>query len=368
MLFDVEVRRKLEQKVDAMIESIGERSPHFAGADGIYDDMPTDWWTSGFWPGMLWIMYDITGKEHYKHAAWNWDEKLESWLLYPTDDIHHDVGFQFLPTAVIKHTITKDTDALRRGIAAANYLASRYNPAGEFIRAWNSDLYGWAIIDCMMNIPLLFWASRVTGDPRYKHIAVRHANTVLNYSIRADGTSRHILSFDPETGEFIEGLGGQGAGPDSAWSRGQGWALYGFVSAYKNTGDERYLQASKRVAHFFLSSLPEDRVPYWDFRLPSKEGQPRDSSAAAIAASGLLELAEAVPAVEGDLYRNGAIGILTSLTESYSSIDDFSRNSILNGATGHKPLEMYVDGSLIYGDYYYIEAIAKLLGWKNRIF
>ncbi|NOU79018.1 glycosyl hydrolase [Paenibacillus sp. LMG 31459] len=367
-MFDLEFRSRLEQKVDAMIESIGTRSPHFAGGDGVYDDMPTDWWTSGFWPGILWIMHDLTGREHYKNAAWRWDEILEPWFINLTDDIHHDVGFQFLPTAVIKHTITKDKDAYRRGIEAANFLSGRYNAAGQFIRAWNGDLTGWTIIDCMMNISLLFWASRETGDPRYKHIAVRHADTALKHFIREDGSSRHVVSFDPETGEFIEGIGGQGAGPESAWSRGTGWALYGFANAFKNTGDIRYLQASKSVAHFLLANLPEDRVPYWDFRLPSKEGEPRDTSAAAIAASGLLELAEFVPAVERDLYRDGAIGILTSLTESYSSVFDLTRDPILNGATGHKPAGMYVDGSLIYGDYYYVEAVAKLLGWKNRIF
>lgn len=360
------VMKRLESKVDRMIEQIGEKSPHFAGKDGIYDDNPLHWWTSGFWPGLLWIMYDMTGKEHYKEAAWQWDEKLEPWLSEP-EAMHHDVGFQFLATAVIKHMITGDEEGRRRGIVAANFLAGRYNPAGRFIRAWNGDHYGWAIIDCMMNIPLLFWASQATGDPRYKHIAMAHADMSMEHFIRPDGSAKHIVSFHPETGDAAEVLGGQGAAPESAWSRGAAWALHGFAAAYRYTGESRYLETAKRVAHFFLSSLPEDQVPYWDFRLPTLEGEPRDSSAAAIAASGLLEIADAVPETEKRIYQRGAHGILKSLTENYSTWDNPDHQAILTGATGHRPAGKFIDGSLIYADYYYVEAFAKLSGWKHRI-
>lgn len=364
--YEAMMMNRLEGKVDRMIEQIGEKSPHFAGPDGVYDDNPLNWWTSGFWPGILWIMYDVTGKEHYKKAAWSWDEKLEPWLLKP-EEMHHDVGFQFLATAVIKHLITGDEEARRRGIAAANFLAGRYNPAGRFIRAWNGDKIGWAIIDCMMNIPLLFWAAQETGDPRYQQIAKAHADMAIEHFIRPDGSAKHIVCFDPKTGEVAEVLGGQGAAPDSAWSRGAAWALHGFAAAYRWTGESRYLETAKRAAHYFLSSLPEDRVPYWDFRLPSFEGEPRDSSAAAIAASGLLEIADAVPELEKRVYRDGALSILKSLTDNYSTWDRPEHQAILTGATGHRPAGKYIDGSLIYADYYYVEAFAKLNGWKHRI-
>lgn len=265
---------RLDRKVERMSVQIGEKSPHFAGEDGKYDNNSTDWWTSGFWPGLLWVMHDMTGKTQYRDAAWHWDEELEQWFMKQTEDLHHDVGFQFLATAVMKHQLTGDKEGKRRGIEAANYLASRFNPAGQFIRAWNGDKYGWAIVDCMLNISLLFWASRETLDPRYKHIAIRHAETTLEYGIREDGSVKHIISFDAETGAYLENFGGQGDAADSSWSRGTAWALHGFANTYRYTGDARFLNAAKRIAHYFIASLPEDHVPYWDFRLESFEGEP----------------------------------------------------------------------------------------------
>lgn len=357
---DVKVSRMLDQFVPG-------QSPHGTDSSGRYDNLAPEVWTSGFWPGILWIMYELTGKERYKQEAWDWDRRIEQPLIELSEHMHHDVGFQFLNTAVVKHAITGDPEARRRGIAAANYLAGRYNPAGEFIRAWNWDAYGWAIIDCMMNLSLLFWASEETKDPRYKHIAVKHANTAMKYFVREDGSVNHIVCFDPETGEFKEALGGQGYAPDSAWSRGASWAIYGFANTYRNTGDVRYLQTAKRAAHYFLASLPADHVPYWDFRLPSLEGEPRDSSAAAITASGLIELAGLVPGAEGKLYRSKAEAIVSSLTESYSAWDQHDYQGIITGGTGNKP-KNHFDTSLIFGDYYYVEAVAKLHGWQRKIY
>jgi unsaturated chondroitin disaccharide hydrolase len=349
-----------------MISQLEGKYPHDAGEDGKYSSFGSDYWTTGFWPGILWIMYDMTGSKHYKDAAWNFDEVLEQWLVKPTEELHHDVGFQFLSTAVIKHTLTGDADGLRRGLESANFLAGRYNPAGRFIRAWNADKHGWAIIDCMLNISLLFWASRITGDPRYKHIAVRHAETTMKHGIREDGSTKHILVFDPESGEYVRNLGGQGLSADSTWSRGASWALYGFANTYRYTGDERFLNTAKQVAHYFIAALPEDSVPYWDFRLESFEGQPKDSSAAAIAASGLLELADVVPAGEKHLYRGAAERMLRFLSENYATWDRPEHEAILLHATGSGT--SYIDRSLIFGDYYFVEAVAKLNGWKHRIY
>ncbi|MFB9278489.1 glycoside hydrolase family 88 protein [Cohnella cellulosilytica] len=361
-----EVWQKIEGKVDRMIAQIGTKTPHVALDDGRYDDTDMDWWTSGFWPGILWVLYDMTGKEHYKEAAWGWDIKMEAYFARQAQSFHHDVGFQFLSTAVIKHKITGDADGQRRGIDAANFLASRFNLAGNFLRAWNGDKAGWSIIDSMLNVSLLFWASETTGDPRYKQIAVRHAETTMKYGVREDGSTNHIISFDPETGEYIESFGGQGLAPESTWSRGNSWALHGFANTYRYTGDVRFLNEAKRVAHYFVSALPDDSVPYWDFRLESLEGMSRDSSAAAIAASGLLEIAAAVPAGEKRMYLSAAKRILKSLTENYATWDRPDHEAILLHATGSGTDN--IDVSLIYGDYYYIEAIAKLRGWKRRIY
>jgi unsaturated chondroitin disaccharide hydrolase len=363
-----EILKKLEEKVERMVDQIGDKSPHVARADGVYDDMPHVWWTSGFWPGLLWVLYDMTENEKFKSAAMHWDEELQKCLSKHPVGMDHDVGFQFLLTAVIKHEILENESSLGIGMEAANYLAGRYNPVGKFIRAWNGDKTGWAIIDCMMNLSLLFWASRVTGDPRYKHIATLHADTILEHGVREDGSVCHILSFDPETGEFIESIGGQGNAPDSAWSRGNAWAVYGFANTYRHTGDSRYLNAAKRVANHFIAGLPEDHVPYWDFRLDSIENEPRDSSAAAIAASGLLEIAEMVPSHERRIYADAATNILASLTENYGTWDQPEQQGILLEGTGNKPVNENINASLIYGDYYYVEAIAKLNGWKRRIF
>ncbi len=368
-VYKEELMRRLTAKTETMMRLIGDKSPHVARDNGVYDDAAHSWWTSGFWPGLLWLMYDVTGNEAYKEAAWDWDHKLEACFAEYPVELYHDVGFQFLPTAVIKYKLTGDRDGLRIGMMAANFLAGRFNPQGNFIRAWNGPhVVGWAIIDCLMNIPLLFWASEQSGDPRYKHIAVRHADTFLKHAIREDGSACHILSFDPETGAFIEALGGQGFGPDSAWSRGNAWALYGLALAARWTGEARYLQAAKRVAHYFVAALPDDLVPYWDFRLPALEGEPRDSSAAAIAASGLLELADVVSGADERIYRRAAERIVQSLSDHYATWDQPEHEAILLHGTGHKPQNDNIDVSLIYGDYFFAEAAAKLNGWRNRIF
>ncbi|MRN55995.1 glycoside hydrolase family 88 protein [Paenibacillus monticola] len=359
---------QIERKVEVMTALIGDKSPHVAKADGKYDDQRIDWWTSGFWPGILWVMYDMTGKVQFKEAAWNWDERLERQMLAP-NAFDHDVGFQFLPTAVIKYELTQDQDAVRRGLFAANFLAGRFNLNGQFIRAWNGDKHGWSIIDTSMNLSLLFWASRQSGDPRYAQVAQAHADTVLKHFIREDGSVNHIVCFDPGSGECLEVLGGQGQSPESGWSRGTAWALYGMANTYRHTGDRTYLRAAQRVAHFFMANLPEDYVPHWDFRADaSLAGEPRDTSAGACAASGLLELAESLPVIEGRVYRQAAERIVQSLYEHYGTWEDEGHEAILLQGTGHKPAKDNVDVSLIYGDYFFVEAVAKLAGWKHRIF
>lgn len=366
-----EIWPRLESKVSQMRDSLGTKAPHVAGQNGIYDDTKLDWWTSGFWPGMLWLMYDMTGDEGWREAAWSWDERLFA-LFQQENAFDHDVGFHFLPTAVFKYKLTGDKDALRRGLFAANFLAGRFNPKGGYLRAWNGiEKTGWSIIDTMMNISLLFWASEESGDPRFAHIAKAHADMVVKQFVRADGSTHHIVVFDPETGQRVGALGGQGAGPDSAWSRGNAWALYGLTNTYRHTNDAVYLSAAQRVANFFIASLPEDNVPPWDFRAVREGGEeeiPRDTSAGAIAASGLLELADQLDEPTGRPYRSAAERILSSLAANYATWDEPKHEAILLQGTGHKPANQNVNVSLIYGDYYFVEALAKLQGWRRRIF
>lgn len=354
------------QKVDLLMAKNPERAPHAAKA-GEYDGLTLDQWISGFWPGLLWIYYGMTEDERYRDAAWDWDVRMERLTLHE-NHFHHDVGFQYLPTAVIKYKLTGDVDGRRRGLAAANFLAGRFNLAGRYLRAWNRDLPGWAIIDCLMNLSILFWAAEESKDPRFSHIAKAHADMALRHMIRPDGSTCHVAVFDPASGELLEHKGWQGYAPDSCWSRGNAWALYGMANTYRYTGELKYLEASQRVAHHFIASLPDDMVPPWDFRVPDKENEPRDTSAAAIAASGLLELAKLTPPHIGDVYLQAARRILASLSTRYTAFGDSGHEGILYGATGHRPEGVNVNVSLIYGDYYYVEALAKSKGWSNSIF
>jgi unsaturated chondroitin disaccharide hydrolase len=367
IVFVESTKELMEKKISLNIDKIGDRLPHVAGADGVYDDTKPSWWTSSFWPGILWTLYDLTEDEKYKQAGKACTNKIEQYFLEHQELFDHDAGFQFLLSSVYDYELNGDEDSKRMGLIAANFLAGRFNPKGNFIKAWNREP-GWVIIDCMMNVSLLFWASKVSGDPRYKHIAILHADTFLKYGVREDGSTCHILSFDPESGEFIEPIGGQGYGPESSWSRGNAWAIYGFSNMYRFTGNEKYLNAAKRIAHQFIASLPDDFVPYWDHRLETIENEPRDSSSAAIASSGILEIAAHVPQNQKRIYQDAAQKMLNSLSNNYATWDKPDHQGILLEGTGHKPKGNFVNVSLIYGDYFFIEAIAKLNGLKRNIF
>lgn len=270
-------------------------------------------------------------------------------------------------TSVASFKLLGSETSQLRALKAANYLAARFNLKGRYIRAWNpwyegNENAGWAIIDCCMNMPLLFWASETSGDPRFRHIAEAHMDTVLTHFVRPDGSVYHIIRFDPVTGERMEGLGGQGYAPESAWSRGTAWAIYGLTLAYHHTGKLDYLHAAKRVTHFFLAQLPEDYVPHWDFRAPAEARIYRDSSAGACAASGLLLLAEKLGETEGEVYRGSAERILGSLYQNYGTWDDSNEEGLLLHGTSHYPEGRNIDVPLIYGDFFYVEGLARLKG------
>lgn len=354
-------------KITKLSKKIGVSFPHVC-LDGNYNCEAANFWTSGFWGGLLWLAYRETKDESLKTIA----EEIEKELNVPLHefyDIHHDVGFMYLPTSVVNYHWSGNEESRRSGLIAASHLAGRFNFKGEFIRAWthkvNPDSTGWAIIDCLMNLPLLFWASKEINDPRFKHIAIAHADTVLKSFVREDWTVPHIVSFDPETGEKIENLGGQGLGPDSAWARGQSWAIYGFAIAARETGKANYLTASKNIANYFLSHLPEDKVPYWDFRTAEKDKFVRDSSAAACTASGLLELSELLTdETEKAFYYESALTILKGLYDNYSDFSD-AQDAILTKGTVSYPVNKHVNVPIIYGDYYFLEALGKLRGHKG---
>ncbi|MFD2328031.1 glycoside hydrolase family 88 protein [Cohnella sp. GCM10020058] len=331
-------------------------NPTGTETDGIY------WWTNGFWGGMMWLMYHETGEEKYKEIA-NFSEDQLDECFSGYYGLHHDVGFMWLPTSVANYKVTGNSASRKRALHAANLLAGRFNLAGGFIRAWNdladADTRGWAIVDCMFNIPLLYWASEETGDPRFKQIAMKHADTAMTAFVRPDGSVNHIVEFDPENGGVVRTYGGQGYEEGSSWTRGQTWALYGFMMSYIHTGKIEYLQTAQRIAHYFIANIPESGIIPIDFRQP-KEPAYEDSTAAAIAACGLIEIAKAVGKHEKDMYLRAAVKLLRTLDEARSDWSEESDCILINGSPAYHNDNRHT--AIIYGDYYFMEAAFKLKG------
>lgn len=352
---------KILKKIQAEVIRVGAIIPYIA-EDGAYkEDMcetNISYWTNGFWSGMLWQLYHSFGDENFKKTACTNEAALDT-ALQNFEGLHHDVGFMWLQTAVANYKLTGNPDSRKRALHAATILAGRYNPAGKFIRAWNLDKIGWMIIDCMMNVPLLTWASKETGDPRFAFIANEHVKTTQRVLVRADGSCHHIAVMNPHTGEVIEFPEGQGYCSGSSWTRGQAWALYGFALAYKNMGDIGYLETAKAVAHYFMANVEQTGfVSLVDFRQPLSPTR-YDTTASACAASGLLEIADHVPENEKALYRNCAIKILQALDRQYCDWNTTSDGILQYGTVAyHREDGNHVP--IIYGDYFFIEAVLRL--------
>ena len=339
---------------------IGSAFPH-VGIDGKWDNMEQrdiTWWTNGFWPGMLWQMYDITGNEMFRAIAEECENKLDK-AFDVFKGLQHDVGFIWGDSAVASYTLTGNDRSLVRAKHAASLLAGRFNLKWGAIMSWPGEEIGKSIIDNMMNLRLLFWAARETKDMRFKHVAIAHAEKMLTTLIRDDGTAHHICEFATETGEFVQYLGGQGYSPDSQWSRGQAWAVYGYTRMYENTGDKKYLNAAQRCADNFIEKSA-CKTPAWDFCLPDEEEFIPDTSAGACAASAFVTLSGYVE--NGEKYMNAAKEILMDMYEKYKSDGEV----LLDGGTGYKPKNKNVNVGLIYGDFYFLEALRKLCDKQYR--
>lgn len=333
---------------------------------GIHDDRSWEqigWWTNGFWGGIMWQMYTLTGDERYRRIAEDNEKKLDANLM-AYEMLDHDNGFKWLPTAVANYRTTGNPQSKNRGLLAAGNLAGRYNCAGKFIRAWNDpprsdqDRSGWAIIDCMMNLPILYWATRETGDPRFAQIAMNHAHTAREYFIRGDGSANHIVEFDPVSGEMVKSHGGQGYDDHSSWTRGQSWALYGFVLSYIHTKDASFLDTAERIANYFIANIPENGLIPVDFRQP-EEVRLEDSTAAAIASCGLIELAKLKEGRQGKVYLHAALKMLRALEANSLNTNDQEDNLLTKCTVAYH--DQTHEFSIIYGDYFYLEALMKLV-------
>lgn len=317
-------------------------------------------WLSGFLAGELWLLYDLTGDEDLKQKALMLSDRLLAWSQM---DNTHDMGFIFLPSCVRAYQHTGEEKYKLAALQAANMLWQRFNPQGQYIRAWGrlgtEDRAGLMIIDTMMNLELLFWAYQVTHDYRFYDVAYRHALTTWRESVRADGSSYHVVEFDPETGKVVRKFTHQGAADESTWARGQAWGIYGFAKAYQYTKDQRFLKTSAAMADYFIRHLPADWIPYWDLNLGT--GQERDASAAAIAICGLYELGASVSTLnETEYYLGVARQIYQEMVAHYLFPQSTRpEEGILLHTVYHRHKNWGIDESFPAGDYYCLLAIHK---------
>lgn len=328
-------------------------------------------WTSGFFPGELWFLYEYTGKNEWKQQAIAYTAKIER---EKSNGGTHDMGFKVYCSFGTGYRLTNDLYYKDVILQSAKTLSTRFNPVIGCIRSWDHHREQWGfpvIIDNMMNLELLFAATQMTGDSSYYKIAVTHANTTMKNHFRPDYSSYHVVDYDSATGNVVKKNTHQGFSHESAWSRGQAWGLYGYAMCYRFTKDKRYLEQAEKIAAFILNHprLPKDKVPYYDFDAPGIPNEPRDASAAAVIASGLYELS-LYSKDKDKSYIKAADDIMKSLTKSYRSPIGQNKGFILIHSTGSKPSNSEVDVPLSYADYYYLEALlrAKKLGEKKSLF
>ncbi|MBE6536830.1 MAG: glycosyl hydrolase family 88 [Ruminococcaceae bacterium] len=361
---------KIDAKMSAMTLRSRDKIPDGVDKDGMHvDRMLTNpnWWCNGFWGGLNYMLYAYTKNEEYLKTGRRSEELMDT-ALANYDKLDHDLGFLWHLMSGASYKITGDRASKTRNFFAANVLSSRYVMDGGFIRAWNSQKgENWSIIDCLMNLPLLYWASEEIGDDRFKRVAMAHADMSLIDHLRDDGSINHICEHNRETGELVTTHAGQGAAVGSSWSRGQAWGLYGFLLSYIHTGEERYLNASKQVANYFIANCSDDWLPRIDFRAPA-EPVYYDSTAGAIAACGMIELAKRLPENEGGMYMNAAIKILRAMTEKFVDWNPENDHMLGYGSVRYPIPGQYTEESagvhvsIIYAEYFYTEAILKLLG------
>lgn len=322
-------------------------------------------WTTSFWTGQLWLAYEWTNDLKYRRVAEGHLKNFQDRIIRKIDTDHHDLGFLYTLAAVAPWRLTRKPLGREVALQAAEALMHRYIPAAGIFQAWgrmdDHDQRGRAIIDCMMNMPLLYWASRETGDLKYAQAAESHGLKSAANFIRTDATTFHTFYFDVSNGAPRYGKTAQGAQDDSCWARGQAWAIYGFALSYRYTRNPAFLQAAEQVADYFIAHLPADRVAYWDLIYTDGSSEERDSSAAAIAACGLFELAHWLPDRErAATYQLEAETMTQSLYENYSTRNNPASNAQILHGVYSKPGGNGVDEANLWGDYFYVEALMRL--------
>lgn len=347
------------------IDSIGHFvNPRTTLPDGSIWYVPVDDWCSGFFPGSLWYLGELTGNQNWSRRAADYTETLDS-AQYLT--WHHDVGFIIGSSYLNGYRLGGKEQYAPVVVNAAKSLATRFRPGAGVIQSWNVDKgwqseRGWAcpvIIDNMMNLEIMFEATRLTGDSTFYDIAVSHANTTMAHHFRPDFSCYHVVDYDPATGDVRHRQTAQGYADESSWARGQAWALYGYTMCYRYTGDPNYIYQAIKVCDMIFNtpSMPDDLVPYWDYNAPNIPSEPRDASAAACTASALYELSTYLP---GRGYKELADKVVASLSSpAYRAATGENNHFLLMHSVGSIPHGHEIDVPINYADYYYLEALLR---------
>ncbi len=345
-----------------------KRCQKHSSVDGVYPACGNTDWTCGFWPGEVWLAYERTGEDAFRQTGMALVDSFHRRIVKKIRVAHHDMGFLYTPSCVAAYQLTGEQKAREAAVLAADQLIRRFQPKGEFLQAWGRmgarSNYRF-IIDCLLNLPLLYWASRETGDGIYADIARRHTATCMANSFRPDGSTFHTFYMNKD-GTPGHGRTCQGYKDDSFWARGQAWGVYGSILSWRDTGDPAALDTFRRALAFYLTRLPEDLVPCWDMLFLPDSGEPRDSSSAAIVACGLLEAARLLPREEGAGYEELAREMMGSLARDYA-VPELKKGAglILHGTYSKKSpyntcFPEGVDECTSWGDYFYMEALTRL--------
>jgi unsaturated chondroitin disaccharide hydrolase len=368
---------KVDRMIDRAIARVDRALPDFASSfpapsseHGLYPAIGNLEWTNGFWTGLLWLAWELRGQDRHLDAASvqipSFADRVERRIVVD----HHDLGFLYTLSCTAAWRLVGDQRARRAGLEAAELLLARFDSVAGVIQAWGDmrdpEQRGRMIIDCNLNLPLLWWAAAETGDARYRHAADAHVAQAARLLVRPDFSTFHTFYVDTQTGAPRFGTTHQGYADDSCWARGQAWGIYGFALAFRHTGEREYLSLAGRLADYMLERLPADGICCWDLIFTGDDDL-RDSSAAAIAACGLLELVTALPISDPDRerYMGAAVQILTALDDRYLAPIEGS-NGLLAHAVYHWPKRVGVDECCIWGDYFYLEALMRLRhAWRS---
>lgn len=357
--------KSVTKKLDKNIIALGDKFPNEACEGGKWAPTGNVEWTTSFWTGQLWLMWELTGDDKYRQAAERYLPSFAERLDQRIETATHDLGFLYTLSCINAWRLTGNETARQTALQAADILMERYNPVAKIIQAWGDlndpEQQGRMIIDCNMNLPLLYWASEQTGDARYAQAATAHAQQAAKYIVRPDSSTFHTFYMNVETGEPRFGNTHQGFSDTSCWSRGQAWGIYGFLLTYLYTGDTSMVDLTRSLAHYFINRLPEDDVCHWDLALLGTDAV-RDSSAAAITACGLLELVNTLPVLDEHRahYEEMALRIIQSLTDNYLARDDEACEGLLKHSVYHMASGKGVDECCSWGDYFYLEALTRV--------